>query len=161
LRASLPPATDPAGGTRRGDPSNTSPPAVPLSGAGPREWKITLPAGLELLSLNDREHYMVRHRKAQALKDAAIVMTRKAKVPRLERIAISVYYDPPVRRNRDHDNLIATYKHLADGIVQAGVVPDDDSAHVLPPHCEVTSLIVPRGRLRMVITEVPVRDDAA
>ena len=111
--------------------------------------------------MNDREHFMARHRKAQALRDAAIVMARKAKVPRLECVALAVYYDPPVRRKRDHDNLMATYKHLADGIVQAGVVPDDDTAHILPPHCEVTSVIVPRGRLRIVIIEVRSEGDAS
>lgn len=151
LGAALPPAINPEGATQgqvNGAPSGTT----------GRVWTLEFPAGLELLSMNGREHYMARHRKAQALKDAAIVMVRKAKVPSLERISLAVYYDPPVRRKRDHDNLMATYKHLADGIVKAGVVPDDDTAHILPPHCEVTGVIVPRGRLRIVISEV--RDDS-
>jgi crossover junction endodeoxyribonuclease RusA len=143
----LPPATDPEGVA-------CSDPAAP-SGPILRQWAIEFPAGLQLLSMNGREHHMARHRKAQALKDAAIVMTRKARVPRLERIRIAVYYDPPDRRHRDHDNLFATAKHLSDGIVKAGVVPDDTPEYVVPGHCEITDTVVPRGRLRMVITEVP------
>lgn len=114
---------------------------------------MEFPAGLSLLSLNGREHWAARNRKARALKDAATVLVRAARVPALERITVTVLYDPPDRRRRDHDNLMATYKPLADGIVAAGVVPDDDTAHVAPPHCEVTGTVVPRGRLRMIITE--------
>jgi hypothetical protein len=142
-----PPATDPEGVA-------CSDPAAP-SGPILRQWAIEFPPGLQLLSMNGREHHMARHRKAQALKDAAIVVARKAKVPRLERIRIAVYYDPPDRRHRDHDNLFATAKHLSDGIVKAGVVPDDTPEYVVPGRCEITGVIVPRGRLRMVITEVP------
>lgn len=122
-----------------------------------RSWTVELPAGLELLSMNGRENRWVRNRKVQALKDATIVMVRHAKVPGLQRIQIAVYYDPPNRRRRDHDNLMATYKPLADGIVKAGVVPDDNTVYVVPPHCEVTGTIVPLGRIRIVITEVRAR----
>lgn len=170
LRASLPPAKEPAGGTRPGTQPNTSPPAVPLSGGEPREWKITLPAGLELLSMNGREHYQVRHRKAQALKDAAIVMTRKAKVPQLRRITFTVVYDPPDGRYRDADNLAPTGKALLDGAAlvilplyggKKRVVPGDDSRHVARVSLEIGPEPFPRGRLRMVITEVPGGSEAA
>lgn len=127
---------------------------APETGTSGREWLLEFPPGLKLLSLNGREHWAVRQRKARAIKDAATVLARMAKVPRLDRVSLAVFYDPPVQRRRDHDNLMATYKPVADGIVAAGVVPDDDIAHVLPPRCEVTSVIVPKGRLRVYVIEV-------
>ena len=163
---SAPEGTDPRGPSApAGLPSPTpegSPAPGPagegrIGGASPaarRSWTVELPAGLEVLSLNGREHRMVRYRKGQVLEDAAIVMTRKAKVPRLERIHVTVLFDPPDRRERDHDNLSPTYKHLADGIVKAGVVPDDTPQYMVPGRCEVTGTVFPRGRLRMIITDL-------
>jgi hypothetical protein len=158
LRAGLPPAIEPEGATQR--QVNGA-----LSGTSGRVWTIELPAGLELLSLNGREHHMARHRKAQVLKDAAIVMTRKAKVPQLRRITFAVVYDPPDGRYRDADNLAPTGKALLDGVAlvilplyggKQRVVPGDDSRHVARVSLEIGPEPVPRGRLRMVITEVPV-----
>lgn len=128
-------------------------PASP-SGSTARTWTVELPAGLRLLSLNGREHWSARNRAAQSLKKAAWAMTVNAKVPRLERIGVQVLYDPPDRRRRDHDNLGATLKPLIDGIVAAGVVSDDDTGHVAPPLCEITGTVHPRGRLRIVISEL-------
>jgi crossover junction endodeoxyribonuclease RusA len=120
-----------------------------------REWVLVFPAGIPLLSANGREHHMARYRKGRALKDAAIVMARKAKIPPLERITVTVLYDPPDRRHRDHDNLAPNGKHISDGIVIAGVVPDDTPEYVVPGRCEITETVYPRGRLRVVVTELP------
>lgn len=48
-----------------------------------------------------------------------------------------------------------------DGIVVAGVVPDDTPEYVVPGHCRITETVHPRGRLRIVITEVRDGGDAA
>jgi hypothetical protein len=116
---------------------------------------LELPAGLPLLSANHRDHWAARNRKAQGLKDAAIVMARKAKIPPLDQIKVTVLYDPPDRRHRDHDNLWTTAKHLVDGISAAGVVRNDTPEYVAPGRCEVTETVYPRGRLRVVVTELP------
>lgn len=125
--------------------------AAPAPG---RTWEIAFPAGLELLSLNGREHHMARYRKSRALKDATIVLCRAAKVPALGRISVTVFYDPPDRRKRDHDNLWLTAKSLTDGLVKADVVVNDTPEYVVPGRCEVTETVHPGGRLRMVITEL-------
>jgi hypothetical protein len=134
-------------------------------------WEITLPAGLPLLSLNDRDaHWARAYVTGRELKNAALTMIRAAKVPHLDRVAVIVVYDPPPDwRDRDSDNIAASVKPLVDALrppwVKAGgrwvraprgtyVLPEDDSAHVL----WTTQMIgpdYPRGRLRMIIQEVP------
>jgi hypothetical protein len=143
----------------------------PGEAAPGRVWEITLPAGLPLLNLNDRDAHWGRVYKARkALKAAALVMIQAAKVPHLERVAVIVIYDPPPDwRDRDSDNIAASVKPLVDALrppyVKAGnrwvraprgnyVLPEDDSAHVL----WTTQMIgpdYPLGRLRMIIQEVP------
>lgn len=128
--------------------------AFPGAATG-REWVIELPAGLRLLSLNDRIHWTQRYEASEALKDAAVVMCRRAKVPRLRRVRVTVVYDPPpVRRWRDADNIAQSAKPLIDGMRISGVVPDDNSQHVLAVTCMIGAEPFPRGRLRMIITDM-------
>lgn len=121
--------------------------------AEPREVVIGLPAGLPLLSLNGRLHWAARNRIVQQLKSAAFVMARAAKAPPLQRAEVTVTYEPPDRRRRDPDNLAPTGKAAIDGLVLAGVLPDDSAAHVAgvryqigPPH--------PRGRVIIRVLEI-------
>jgi crossover junction endodeoxyribonuclease RusA len=94
-----------------------------------REVTIELPS-LPLLSLNDRAHWTIRNGRAQVLKKAAWLMALKAKAPHLQRAEITVEYQPPDKRRRDPDNLAPTGKAALDGLVLAGVLPDDDARHV-------------------------------
>lgn len=141
--AGSPSDTSTAGGGR----SHDAPPA------GPRSWEVALPPGLEVLSLNGREHYMARHRTFQTLKNAAWAMLKNARIPRLERVTVRVVYDPPDRRPRDPDNLGPTVKPLVDAIVAAGILPSDTSAHVLWAHAEIGLDMRKPSRLRIIITE--------
>ena len=137
-------------------------PAVATLNGEARQWEIILPAGLEVLSLNGREHWAARNRKVQALKDAAIVMTRKAGVPQLEYVEFTVIYDPPDGRHRDPDNLVASAKAAIDGAAWVVLphygkrrpIAGDDSRHVARVSCEIGPEPFPRGRLRMIITEL-------
>ena len=124
--------------------------------AAPRTWTIELPAGMELLSLNDRCHWSTRYKRSQALREAACWLARKERIPPLERAAVVVEYQPPGRsRRRDADNVpAASGKHCIDGIVDARVLPDDDSPeHVASVICRIGEPF-PLGRLVLHITEV-------
>lgn len=150
--AGLAPAESPPGSAR---------PHAALPGGS--TWTIELPAGLELLSLNGREHYYARHRLYQSLKQAAWAMVLKAKLPRLQRVTVTVVYDPPDRRHRDADNLAPTLKALVDGLVASGRIgagvplrpgQGDDSRYVAAVTMEIGPEPYPRGRLRLIICEV-------
>jgi crossover junction endodeoxyribonuclease RusA len=127
----------------------------------PRSWEVALPPGLELLSMNGREHFMARARTFKSLKTAAWAMLKNAKVPPLDRVTVRVIYDPPDRRPRDPDNLGATVKPLVDAIVAAGIIPDDNSRHVVWAHAEIGPEVRKPSRLRIVITEVVAGAEAA
>jgi Holliday junction resolvase RusA-like endonuclease len=129
-------------------------PAVPDDGL-PRTWTLELPAGMEMLSLNGREHWAARNRKTQALKQAAWVLAKQAKIPRLERASITVEYQPPDRRRRDADNTCAASgKACADGLVAAGVLEDDECPrYVTGIWCTIGERY-PQGRLVLHVTEV-------
>jgi hypothetical protein len=78
------------------------------------------------------------------------------KVPRMERVSILAEYQPPPDgRRRDADNPIASVKALIDGIVKAGVLADDECPrYVTSVTCRIGEPY-PRGRLVLVLTEVP------
>ena len=80
-------------------------------------YTIELPPGLRILTLNGRQHWRARNELGQVIKDAAIIMARKAKVPHLERVTITAEYRPPDRRRRDADNIAAAVKYAIDGII--------------------------------------------
>jgi hypothetical protein len=110
---------------------------------------------MDLLSLNQRLHYHEKNRRAQAIKNAAITMTRYARVPRLQRAFIVVEYQPPDKRHRDADNPIASAKPAIDGIVKAGVLDDDECPrYVTGVYCTIGQQY-PQGRLVLKVSEVP------
>jgi hypothetical protein len=115
---------------------------------------VELPAGLELLNSNDRDsHWARRKRITEALRHAAGWMARWQRVPHLERAHILAVYEPPDRRRRDPANLYPSVKAAVDGLVDVGVLPDDDAAHLEGPDMRLGT-VHPRGRLVLTITEV-------
>jgi crossover junction endodeoxyribonuclease RusA len=96
-----------------------------------RVWRLDLPLRTPL-SMNDREHRMVRHRRVAQVRSDAKLLAKAAKIPKLERISVELHYCPRDSRRRDPLNLVATLKPLEDGIVDAGVIPDDTPVWSLP-----------------------------
>lgn len=104
-----------------------APSAQPLAKQG--EWSLQLPFQTQL-SLNDRDHWAVAGKKKKEWRDAAHVLAKAARIPLCKRIRIELHYVPRQERRRDQDNLIACLKPLMDGLVDAGVVPDDTEVYV-------------------------------
>jgi crossover junction endodeoxyribonuclease RusA len=93
------------------------------------EWLLDLPF-TRPLSLNDRMHHMAKARKVREYRDAAHWVIKAAKVPACEKVRVTVIYRPRDNRRRDPLNLVATLKACEDGMVDAGVVPDDNPEYV-------------------------------
>lgn len=123
--------------------------------AGPVVYTIALPAGLRLLNSNEirKMHWATERGIARDIVDAAIVMTRKAKVPKLERVVISSVLHPKDRRTLDPHNWSPSVKAATDGIVRSGVLADDDSEHVTDGGI-VLGEPVKGGQLVLLITVV-------
>jgi hypothetical protein len=61
----------------------------------------------------------------------------KDAVPALCRFTVELHYVPRDKRRRDPENLIATLKPFVDGLIDAGVAPDD-----CPPYYTTTMPVV-------------------
>jgi crossover junction endodeoxyribonuclease RusA len=123
-----------------------------------RIYTVTLPAGMTLLNANDRSHWRVRARIAKALREAAAYSARAAKIPPLERVRIEAVLHPHDKRRRDPHNWYPSYKPCIDGLVDAGVIPDDDDKHLLSVEV-VLGDPVRSGQISLRI--VPVEDEVS
>lgn len=116
-----------------------------------RTWEIRLPWRTPPASANDRDHWRVKARKVADIRDAGRVLTLRA-LPLLmaPRIAVGLTYVPRDKRRRDPDNLVVPlFKALVDGIVDAGIVPDDTPEYVLR---SMPVILPPDGEQRLVLT---------
>lgn len=84
------------------------------------------------LSLNSREHWRVKAKRVSEVRQATALLTRSAHVPPLKHISVEMHYQPRDKRRRDPLNLVATLKAVEDGIVDAGVIPDDNPNYLTP-----------------------------
>lgn len=122
-----------------------------------RTWEIRLPWDRPPASANDRDHWRVKARKvaevrlaAHGLVYLAIGVHSPAPAPVLERIAVGLTYVPRDKRRRDPDNLVVPlFKALCDGIVDAGIVPDDTPAYMVR---SMPVIAAPDGDPRLVLT---------
>lgn len=87
-----------------------------------------------LLNLNDRDHWATR---ARIVKDwrqtagwAALQLPKDFR-PCPGKIVVEITLPVKRMQRRDGHNYAATVKPIIDGLVDARVIPDDDTAHVL------------------------------
>ena len=93
---------------------------------------IDVPAG-EWLTSNGRYHWAQKARRTRALRVRAALAARAARIPPMVRARLTgpVPGRPPART--DPANAYPTVKACIDGLVDAGVLPDDDAAHLDGP----------------------------
>lgn len=124
---------------------------------------IEMPAGMELLTSNQRGHWGKGYRIGQDITDAVILLARAQKIPRLDRVTIVAEWRPPTRGRsvvRDAHNLAPSVKAAIDGITRAGVLVDDSDRYVADVAIR-SGDACPLGRLVLIITEVPASASAA
>lgn len=73
--------------------------------------------------MNDRDHHHVKARKTAAVREAAAAAF--AGVPAQEYVTVQMIWWVATRHRRDDENPVATLKPWCDGLVDAGLVPDD------------------------------------
>ena len=80
-----------------------------------------------------RHHHMQLAKKRKKLKNDTTLMLKDVEIPPwspMDKVTIkyiAYYCGKPL----DRDNLIAGMKSIVDGVVEAGVIPDDNPDHVL------------------------------
>lgn len=92
---------------------------------------VVVPKGL-LMSLNDRKHWRATLDTKAALRQLGVLAGRAARLE-FDRARLTVLFHWPDRRIRDRHNYFPTIKHVLDGIVDAGVLPDDSDKYLDGP----------------------------
>jgi crossover junction endodeoxyribonuclease RusA len=91
------------------------------------QYEIVLPYTKPPLSLNQRLHWAVKAKLVKEVRTATAQLAKQAQIPPLEAVEITLIYTPKTARKRDTDNLFATLKPAVDGLVDAGVIADDNT----------------------------------
>lgn len=104
-------------------------------------YRITLPARMPLLNSNDRQHHHARARVTASLREAACLVARHNRMPAMRYAHIVGVVHPGSRRRIDPANLYPSFKACVDGLVDAGVLPDDDSDHLVGPDMRRGSVV--------------------
>lgn len=97
----------------------------------PTTYRLDLPWPRPPLNHNQRGHWARRSPVIREIRETTAWLAKAQKIPACGHIIVQLHYAPGRRRKLDPMNLTATSKPAIDGLVDAGVVPDDDSTHVL------------------------------
>lgn len=112
--------------------------------AGPRPYVITLPTGLPLLNANQRLHHRpkgertaeIRAKAMEAVSENPALMAALAAAkpgPLFQRAHILGVLHPDRNNRCDPANWYPSFKAAIDGIVDAGLLEDDDHTRVVGP----------------------------
>lgn len=117
----------------------------------PRPMVVEFAEPARRMNMNDRSHWSTRHRrtkvwretaKVHALRDLGRSPSERRREPSFVRVSFPVR-DPG--RRRDPHNLAPTVKAIVDGLVDAGVWPDDVERWVTVLDPAVTVTLYPRA----------------
>lgn len=119
-----------------------------------RVLEIELPYSTPPLSANQRLHWAQAAKIKKQLRQDARVLARFARLPKnLQHVTVGLRYQPRDRRRRDPSNILPTQKPLLDGLVDYGLVPDDDQRFVTEVMPEITQPAGgQKGRMWLVVT---------
>jgi hypothetical protein len=117
-------------------------------------WRIELPVGTPLINANDNLHFRKKADLVKAIRHTAWAIARQAKLPKLQRAYIVYVIHPDTKtRRRDPGNWSPSAKAAVDGLVDAGLLPDDNHTHLLGPDPRIGSP-VKGGQLELIITDL-------
>jgi crossover junction endodeoxyribonuclease RusA len=129
-----------------------------------RNYVVHLPPGLKLLNANQRIHYRVRAEQTAGIRNAAFNacsehpqlradLAAAGQAPVLQHAWILGVIHPGSRRRLDPANLYPSFKAAVDGVVEAGLLEDDDHTHLLGPDMRLGG-VVKGGQLVLHIYEM-------
>lgn len=123
-------------------------------------WVLTAPWSKPPLSMNDRHHFRVKAELVAQIRTDARVVTKAAKIPPLQHATVAMVWTVPDLTRRDEENPLATGKPWFDGMVDAGVVPDDTPQWMtkLMPRIEYVRGV---SKVRFEVTGIPVESEAS
>ncbi|MEU4166165.1 hypothetical protein AB0F46_04665 [Streptomyces sp. NPDC026665] len=116
-----------------------------------RRFRVAMPPRLLLLNSNQRLHHHRRAEITRVLRRAAWAASRP--VPHLQRVHIIGVLHPEDNQRRDPANWYPSFKACVDGLVDQGVLDDDDHTRVVGPDMRIGHLVA-GSRLVLHIREL-------
>lgn len=95
-----------------------------------REWLLTYPKRPWTVNAERRMHYHARAKLVKEWREVYAEMVKEQGIPALNTIGIEVYVTSRTKALADTGACFAAHKAAVDGIVDAGVVPDDKGEYV-------------------------------
>ena len=108
-------------------------------------YTFSFPKPDKLMSLNDREHWAIKAKRTVAWRDSAWAYSKQSINKSLSHSVVSVSLPVvSLKTRRDPHNFIATVKPIIDGMVDAGLWPDDiaEWVEVREPHFHIGKDVV-------------------
>lgn len=112
----------------------------------------------KLITANDKMHWAARSRLTKQLRQWGYLLGREGEgVARLglTHARVEMEFAYPDRRRRDRSNLAPTVKAIMDGLIDAGLLPDDADRFLDGPHTVIATRLadhcvaVPRYEVRI------------
>jgi len=117
-------------------------------------WTLVPEWDHPLDSMNARPHWAVRAKSTARTREWAMNAATEALIPPLEHGIVEMVWTVPTKTRRDEENPMYDYKAICDGLVDAGVLPDDIPKYMtkLMP---VIEYIKGQKGVRVVVTGTP------
>lgn len=114
-----------------------------LDFARPDEW----------INANVREHWTIKAAKVRTWRAAVATHAIDARLPYMTRVEIVAQPRWASKRRHDSSNIAPTVKACVDGLVDAGVLPDDSSQIVVSESYQEGPIAVKLARLRLILVD--------
>ena len=82
------------------------------------------------LNMNDRMHWAKKAKITKSIRQEVYIRAKAARLRPCKHLTVRFFYRPRDKRRRDPANCISSQKPIVDGLVQAGLVPDDTAEYV-------------------------------
>lgn len=115
----------------------------------------------QVINANHRLHHFARASRTKVLRELTAWAAHKTGPVSGKVHILATYYYPDKRWPRDEANLFPTTKACVDGLVDAGVLAEDDHHHVIGPDTRICREIAPmltRDRVRLILRLEEERD---
>lgn len=96
----------------------------------PMMWRGPSRPPEPMLSANQRLHWRSRAARTKTIRHTVAYRAQQLNLGQVGRLTVTLHYRPGDNRRRDPSNLVSTQKPAVDGLVDAGLVPDDTPRYV-------------------------------
>jgi len=125
------------------------------------QWVLRFDDVRPPLTANQRLHWREIAERKRILRNGASFRAKAARIPALERCEVLlIWVVARADRRRDADNIVNTLKPMADGLVDAGIVPDDTPDLMVKPMPRIELRRGETPHLELIVTRLPALEPA-